>query len=204
MKHFKYILVSLLAFACTQRLVAQSGGTFIISYPIGFPLGDLSEYTNSTSFQGISLEYLKNVKHNLGVGIEAGWNLFYQKENEKTYTEGTQSITGTQFRYTNAAPILAQVKFFKTSANSSTTPYAGLGIGTLYVNRSTDFGLYRITNEAWQFCLRPEIGIILRSKKNPGVGGMIGVKYYGAFANDDLNAQSYLTINIGFVATSGY
>lgn len=199
----KNIVITLLAVFCMQGLSAQKGGTFIVSYPISFPFGDLQEYNNQPSFSGISLEYLKSVKSGLGVGVEVGWHLFHQKENEKTYTEGTQSITGTQFRYTNAVPLLAQAKFFK-STTGSMMPYAGLGVGTLYVNRSTDFGLYRFTNETWQFCLRPEVGVVFRSSKNPGIGGMIGVKYYAGFGTDDLDAQSYLSINIGFVATSGY
>jgi hypothetical protein len=70
-------------------------------------------------------------------------------------------------------------------------------VGTTSVNRSTDFGLYRINNNTWQFCLRPEAGILY--KLSEGTGATAGVKYYANFENDEQDAQSYFSVNVGFV-----
>ena len=152
----KKIFIFLLSGFVAFKASAQSG-SFVISYPIGFPMSDLKEYIDKTSFRGLSLEFYKMVKPNLEVGLEGSMNLFYKREDLKTYTEGTVSISGIQYRHTDAFPILASVRYHKPGKTVS--PYASGGIGVLYVNRWTDFGLYRISNDAWQFCLRPELGL---------------------------------------------
>jgi hypothetical protein len=194
----RHIIFLGLAFVFSLATKAQQ--TFIISYPISFPMGDHHDYISATSFRGFSTEFVQTVKENVSVGLELGWHVFYQSEDEKEYKEGTISITGKQYRYTNAVPILAQAKYLLPSDNDALNFYVGLGIGTLYVDRSTDFGLYRIKNDAWQFCLRPEAGLIF--KIQPGVRLLAGVKYYSAFNTDDLDGQSFLSANIGFVFSS--
>jgi len=195
-KLFFLLIVSL----CMHGLFAQRHGVFILSYPIGFPMGDLKDYISNTSFRGINLEFGKEVKPNLIAEIETGWNVFYQEQPQDVYTEGTASISGKQFRYTNSVPIIAGAKWVLKSKNNL-IPYAGLGLGTMYSDRSTDFGLYRISTDAWQFCIRPELGITFKSRNGPSA--MLGVKYYSSFNSSELDGQSFLTINIGVVFPYG-
>jgi len=195
-KLFFLLIVSL----CMQGLFAQRHSVFILSYPIAFPMGDLKDYISNTSFRGISLEFGKEVRPNLIAEIETGWNVFYQDQPEDVYTEGTASISGKQFRYTNSVPIIAGAKWVLKSHNNL-VPYAGLGLGTMYSDRSTDFGLYRISTDAWQFCVRPELGITFKSRNGPSA--MLGVKYYSSFNSSDLDGQSFLTVNIGVVFPYG-
>ena len=195
-KLFFLLTVSL----CMQGLFAQRHSVFILSYPIAFPMGDLKDYISNTSFRGINLEFGKEVRPNLIAEIETGWNVFYQDQPEDVYTEGTASISGKQFRYTNSVPIIAGAKWVLKSHNNL-VPYAGLGLGTMYSDRSTDFGLYRISTDAWQFCVRPELGITFKSRNGPSA--MLGVKYYSSFNSSDLDGQSFLTVNIGVVFPYG-
>lgn len=192
----KKIFILLIVVFGSKAVWAQ-GGNFVISYPISFPMGDLKDYIGATSFRGISLEFNKRAKPNLDIGLEASWHVFYERVAEKPYVLESATITGTQYRYTNAVPLLAAAKWLKTTGSGKAMPYAGLGIGTTYIERATDFGLYRLTNDAWQFCLRPELGV--QVKAGYGASFMLGVKYYANFAGGDLDAQSYLSINIGFV-----
>jgi hypothetical protein len=176
-------------------------GNYMISYPVAFPMGNLHNYSSNVSFRGISLEFNKQVEHDVTAGIETGWNVFYQHVDTKTYTDGTASITGTQFRYTNAVPIIAGLKLYNHSKKGKGAhPYVGLGIGTLYVDRSTDFGLYRINTDAWQFCLRPELGLDYKVGSQESL--FFAAKYFWAFGTSDLEGQPYLTLNVGFRITS--
>jgi hypothetical protein len=194
----KYMLLSILTMVCGTTLFGQS--SFIASYPISFPMGDLHTYSAKTSFRGINLEWLHEVKPGMAVGIETGWNVFYEKADKKDYKDGTTTISGTQFRYTNAVPILVETKYFPKASKKTAASYVGVGIGTLYVNRSTDFGLYRIITNDWQFCLRPEAGVVFQMQ--PGVKALLGVKYYAALNSSDLDGQSFISANIGFVFSS--
>jgi outer membrane protein len=192
--------IFLLAVALTSiQLIYAQGGYFAFTYSIGFPTGDLKEYIDQPSFRGANMEFYWHVKPNIDAGIEVGWNVFYAEESAKVYNNGTASIHGKQFRYTNAVPLIAGVRWRKTGG--TTAPYVGLGVGTTSVNRSTDFGLYRISNNTWQFCVRPEAGLI--HDLGGGTGLTVGAKYYLNFKNDALDAQSYATINVGFVFSMG-
>ena len=194
----KYIILAAFTFLCGGNLYSQS--SFILTYPIGFPMGDHHDYISKTSWRGINMEFLHHAKPGVAVGLETGWNVFYEKTDRQPYKNGTTTITGVTFRYTNAVPILVESKWYPISDKKMTNPYVGVGVGTLFVSRSTDFGLYRITNEAWQFCVRPEAGVLFSIE--PGMKALLGVKYYGAFNTDDLDAQSFLSINVGFVFSS--
>jgi hypothetical protein len=194
----KYFLLSILTLIAGINVFGQN--SFIVSYPISFPRGDLLNYTSEPSFRGINFEFVHEVKPNIAVGIETGWNVFYEHAGKMDYKEGTATISGVQFRYTNAVPIVVQTKYVLQSGNKKMSPYFGLGIGTLYVNRSTDFGLFRISTNAWQFLLRPEGGLLFQLQS--GVKALVGVKYYGAVNSSDLDAQSFLSLNVGFVFAS--
>jgi hypothetical protein len=196
----KKIFFVMLAALCMQGLFAQHHGIFIVSYPVAFPMGDLSDYINKTSFRGINMEWGKEVKDNVIAEIETGWNVFYNREPDAVYKQGSASISGVQYRYTNSVPILAGAKWVLKSHNNL-VPYAGLALGTMYSDRSTDFGLYRISTDAWQFCVRPELGITFKSRNGPSL--LLGAKYYAAFNSNDLDGQSFFTVNLGVVFPYG-
>lgn len=180
----------------------HGGSSFVLSYPMAFPMGDLKDYISKTSFRGVSMEFNKWQKSNLEVGLESGWNVFYERVSEKVYSDKTASISGVQYRYTNSVPIIVGAKYYLDTDNETFKPYAGAGLGTTYTNRATDFGLYRITTNTWQFSVRPELGV--RIKGPSGMDLLVGGKYYANFNNDELDGQSFLSLNVGFVFHSGY
>src|SRR5829696_3921903 len=192
----KILILILVVAGFTSQIHAQKRHSFIMSYSIAMPAGSLSDYIGSTSFRGLSLEYYMRQKENLEIGLESGWNSFYERTDSKVYTEKTMSISGVQYRNTQAIPIIAGARYHFKSGNKI-KPYGGLGLGTVYVNRATDFGLYRVSSDTWQFVVRPELGIKYQYNQTNGV--LLGLKYYGASGNDDLDGQSYFSINIGIV-----
>ena len=194
----KYILLPAFAILFAIPLFSQS--TFVMTYPVSFPMGDHHDYISNTSFRGFNMEFLHKAQPGIAVGIETGWNVFYQRVDKKDYTKGTTTISGVQYRYTNTVPILAETKFYPTTSSKTTNAYVGAGVGTLFVSRSTDFGLYRITTDAWQFCLRPEAGVVINVE--PGLKVLLGAKYYVALNSSDLDGQSFLSANVGLVFTS--
>jgi hypothetical protein len=198
MKYLKY-LVYAAVMALAVPASAQSGSGFILSYPISFPMGNMHDYVEEISFRGLSMEFIKRVKPGVSVGLETGWHVFYQREDSKEYKDGNTSISGIQYRYVNAVPILVQAKYYKETS-SPTTFYGGLGLGVLYVDQSTDMGLYRLSKEAWQFCLRPELGVLFKTQS--GASPFIGAKYYAGFNANDLDGQSFLSLNIGILFSS--
>jgi hypothetical protein len=195
----KKIFLILFAVISIQMVYGQ-GGYFALTYSVGVPMGDLKTYIGQTSFRGANMEFYWHAKPNLDAGFEVGWNVFYEKKDKATYTQGTESINGVQFRYTNAVPLIAGVRWRKKSGGNL-DPYIGIGLGTTSVNRSTDFGLYRIYTNSWQFCVRPEAGILYHL--GGGTSATLGVKYYANFGNNELDAQPYLAVQAGFIFAFG-
>ena len=194
MKNLLMLFMALGLVTMTNAQVKTSN--FRIGWSVAIPAGSLSDYISQTTVRGANIEYNWKLRENLEIGIESGWNLFYERVDDKVYQHETASISGVQYRYTNTIPIIAGVKML-AKGKSNITPYGGVGVGTVYINRNTDFGMYRITNNTWQFSVRPEIG--LRYDYKPEMGFYLGAKYYANSANDDLDGQSYFAINLGLV-----
>jgi hypothetical protein len=183
----KSIITLLLATISLTSVHAQRGFNFTVAYPVSFPVGNMSDYISQTSFRGITMEFNHFQTPNLNLGIETGWNVFYERVDNEVFTDKTASISGVQFRYTNAVPM----------NNNNLKPYIGAGLGTLYIDKYTDFGLYRIVDDAWQFCIRPEIGIAYGMGNGSAL--TLGGKYYAGFEADDLEAQNYFSISLGII-----
>jgi len=167
-----------------------------VQYSMGFGAGDLATFIGKPSFRGFTLDYRKMVQPNVGVGVDIGWNVFYSEKANDVYTVGNLSYSGKQWRYNNEIPLLVAVDYYK-SPGEKINPFAGIGIGTMYSTRRTDMGQYTLTEDAWQFALRPEIGVLIKS--NPEFGFSVTGKYYYGFKGGDLPAQGYFALALGFV-----
>ena len=193
MKKIIYIVFSLGLLLSTA---AQAQSLFSMQYSMGFGSGDVKDYINNASFRGFTLEYRNMVTPNIGVGGEIGWNVFYERRPYDSYTNGTQTLTGVQYRYLNMIPINVAVDYY-LKPGEHINPFVGLGIGTLYSLRNTDMNLYTLETDAWHFGLRPEVGILVNA--NPGMDIILAGKYYTGFETSDVVTQSYFTFNVGFV-----
>lgn len=193
MKKLYYILYAAGIFVASPAL-AQ--GSFSAQYSMGFGTGDVKSFVSSPSFRGVTLEYRHFVQPNVSIGGEVGWNVFYERRAHDTYTSGTISLSGVQYRYINAVPIYVTGDYY-LKPGEKMNPFVGLGIGTLFTTRATDMNLYRLETDAWAFALRPEVGVLVNV--NPDLDFILAGKYNAGFSTADLAAQSYFTFNIGFV-----
>jgi hypothetical protein len=151
----KIILIISFCLFSVGALMAQSNTT--LSYSVGFPVGDLSDFISNESWRGVSLDFRKMVNPNVGVGFSVGWNVFYEEFAKETYTIDNVSLTGKQWRYSNHVPMYINPTYF-LKPGEDVNPFFSLGIGTIYTKRNTDMNLYTVELEAWNFALAPEVG----------------------------------------------
>ena len=176
---------------------AVSQNLTTLEYSMGFATGDMGDFIDKPSFRGFTIDYRRLVQPNVGVGFEAGWNVFYSEESYAVYTQENVSLGGRQFRYQNQVPLFFSVDYY-FHPDETINPFAGLGLGTMYSRRNTDMGQYTLEEDAWNFALRPEIGVIY--EVNPEFGFSLTGKYYYGFEAGDLNEpMSYFALNVGFV-----
>lgn len=176
-------------------ITLQAQSSFSIQYSMAFG-GEMNSFISSTSLRGVSMEYKIFADPQVSIGFDGGWNVFYERRAYDTYTSGTLSLSGIQYRYAHAIPLFVTTNYyFKPGAKVN--PFAGIGIGTIYFDRELDMGIWAVTEDAWHFALKPEAGVLVSA--NPDMDIIFGLKYNYGFETSDANDQSYLTFNVGFV-----
>lgn len=180
--------------AGTNSLFSQAENHFSIQYDMSFATGDMGDYIAAGSFRGASIQYRNSVAHNILVGFDAAWNVFYERKDYDSYTSGTITLSGVQYRYQNQVPLLVAVDYVITP-DKDFQPYIGLGIGTMYSERSTQMGIWVLEEDPWQFALKPEVGLMYNMSY--GSAFKLGLKYYTGFGGD-LGTQGYFTVSAGF------
>jgi len=189
-----FLAIILTAIIGVSQIKAQES-LFALEYSVGFGTGDAKDFVGKASWRGIAFEYRYFVQPSIGIGFETGYNLFYEKQPYATYTKGTASVSGIQYRYMHVVPVLATLDYH-LKPDTSTDPFIGLGIGTLYANRNIDMGMFSMQEDAWQFALRPEIGTTISTYNADFI---VAAKYMMGFKTNDFDATNYFTINLGIV-----
>lgn len=191
----KLFIIAFIALFVNLGVTKAQESVVSVDWTIGFGMGDLGDYVEKASFRGFAFTYKWNFSNeNLYAGLDLGWNAFYEDKDYDTYTYGTISVSGKQFRYTNHYPILVSVDYFFLPGEDF-NPYVNFGLGTMYTLRRTDMGIFRVEQEAWHFAIKPEAGIIYNF--NYSTGFKVGVKYLTGFKSGDLETQSYLMLDFG-------
>jgi len=191
MKKALYILFFI---GVSSSSMAQSG-FMSWQYSAGFGSGDQHDYIKTTSLRGVTFNYSKFVRDGVSVGLEIGWNAFYEEKSYDTYSRGNFDLSGKQWRYSNHVPLLFTVGYY-ANPEDDLVPFVNVGIGTMYSERRVNMGQWEIYQDAWPFTVKPELGVIFNTN---GLAFGLSAKYYHGIKTGDLPAQTYFTLNFGIV-----
>lgn len=186
--------------AAAHSAYAQS--TVAVQYSMNFPMGNTQDFVGDPSFRGATIDYRYHITSEIAVGVSAAWYTFYERKDYDTYTvsDNTLSASGIQYRYLNSMPLLFVGNYY-FNTDQKLSPFVGLGIGTTYNRIDNEMGLYDVSVDSWHFTLAPEAG--LRYGVGDEVWGYLSVRYNNSFETNELDAQSYLTVNVGVMFLSG-
>ncbi len=197
------LIISLLGFlllpglagsAQAARHVAYVGDNLWLgSYNVSIPLSDTKDYIGQTSWLGFTVEARHFLKPNATVGLLTGWTTIYNKSYRVSQT-GSTTVSGVQARYLNIFPLLANGYFYFGDRDTPSF-YLGGGVGTYWIERRTEVGLYAFTENDWHFGVAPEIGIAFPHGRTSIV---LSARYNHAFAAGSVNQQSWLSLGLGF------
>lgn len=191
----KKVILTIASLFCFVN-VMRAQNSFGISYSVGIPTADLSDFISSTSFRGAVMDFQSRVKPNFGIGVSVGMNTFYAERDHATYSVDNIAISGKQWRYSNHVPVLLTADYYFKHEDKSSF-YCGLGLGAMYSRRNTDMYVYTIEEKAWNFLIQPEIGFLIKTDKTSSLN--ISAKYnFGLQAGELKTDQTYLSINLGF------
>ncbi|MFC2125167.1 outer membrane beta-barrel protein [Bacteroidota bacterium] len=167
----------------------------ILAWSTVYPTGELNDFIDKSSFRGFGFEFGKGINDNFAVGLIASWNVFYEASDYDTYVMGNLTISGKQYRYINAFPIMITGHYF-ISPGSRINPYVAGGIGTYRMNKKTDIGLYTSVNNNWHFGFFPEAGLFFNITDDFALNLTARYNYVSKVSQSP--SYSYLNLVLGF------
>ena len=194
----KKIIISFLIIVATSIgfVNAQGGGYLSFNYAPSFTMGDLNDYISQPSSRGFLFEYKYAVNEKFHIGVDVGWNYFYERKDFAVYEFDNVAISGIQYRSSYTVPVLFAAEYYFMT-ESAFRPYLNFGLGTTYTLRNTDMGMYRLQTDVWQFVIKPEIGFMY--ELFPKGALKFSAKYYNPFEADHIKGQSYISLGLGYV-----
>jgi len=182
----------------------------ILSYNTALPMGKTSDFISDYSWKGFAFEGRTFTNRNWSFGGIFGWNVFNEKSTDLVNIdrENTASdVQGTQVRYINSFPIMANGHYYFGKRRDAARLYLGLAVGVYYITQRFEIGVFGLESNNWHFGLAPEAGVLIALGRTTAL--TLSAKYNYAFDagntvyGDPDNSQSYLGINIG-LAFYGY
>ena len=201
-KIFYWLLLVLVCFLIPQNQGFAQKWFGAATYQISFPLGDTKDYTNNTSFRGVGLDFRYTLNKSTTVGMTFGWNVFYERTDEtfELGNENSGAITGTQDRYLNSFPIMANIHYY-FGERRGVRPFVGLNAGVYRMVQRLGIGISAIQNNRWEWGVAPELGIIFPVDRELSI--LVSGKYNYAFTGESVVGtninHSYVSLNIGLV-----
>ena len=195
MKKSKILLIGIFMMLFGVSSFGQGGGMWNFDWSMGFPMGDMKDFTEQPSFRGFQIEGRSFVTANIAIGGMGAWNTFYENFGWTTETFGdNKTIYGYKRRYINAMPLMVTGHYYFTQ--SGIQPYIGAGLGTYYIESRDFMGIYYVQGKDWHFGIAPEVGVVMPvGMGNTGIN--INFKYNMAAKTKDEQSYTWLGINVG-------
>jgi len=203
MKKLKIVLITIMTLSLgVIKSSAQQGELRMTASIAGAtPLSDFKDIVDKTSLRGADVTILYGINDQLSVGLNAGFQDFYQKFPRAVYklSDGSD-ISAVLTNSIQTIPLLATARYnFLPEARLQ--PYATAGAGGAFVINKQFIGEYPNDNNKISFAVKPGIGVYIPFRKQGDVGVNLGVNYnYIAYKEADISNLGYLgfTIGIGF------
>jgi hypothetical protein len=148
-------VIGLVPFAATHAQI----GLGSVTYQISGGLGDTGDFIDDLSYLGFGLEGRSYLSKHFTVGLSFDWQVWDQQTTDPIVRDN-MTITGKQFRYINAFPIMLNLHLYAGSVHDFRI-YLGGGIGAYYIMKRLQLGLANLEDKDWYFGGSPEVGFLI-------------------------------------------
>ena len=190
----KRIILSIALCCSVFTLALAQDWNTMVTYNIGLPLGNTSDFIGETSFRGVMVTGDYFIEDEWSVGFTAGLQTFYEELGRNTYTEGTTTATGDEFRYLTSVPFLFTGKYHLDRFNP-VSAHVGLGAGLYNMIQTSEFAGISLEDRNWQIGFMPEVGVGIEMSASTDFYLAAQYNYY--LESKDILSQSYVAFNIG-------
>ena len=202
MKNAKIVSILLAAcFAYTTVLAQQGEVRMTASLAGAAPMGQFKNIVEKTSLRGVDISVLYGANDKLGIGLNVGFQDFYQKFPRGLYklSDGSD-ISAVLTNSLQTIPFLATAKY-NFMPGGMIQPYLSVGAGGAAVLYKQYIGEYPAETNKISFAARPSAGVYIPFKKDGETGLNVGVNYtFISYKQNDVSNLSYL----GFIVGIGF
>lgn len=191
----KKILTLVFAVLISAAVYSQ-GSIYSMTYTMSMGVAETGKYVQNTSFRGFTFEGRSFVSDNVTIGGLWNWTTFYEKLGGESFTQGTSTLTGNQYRYMNAFPFLVQAHYYLAEDPYSPRVYLGGGLGAYKIMQRTEVGVWSVEENNWHFGVSPEVGILYPISMDTQF--MISLRYHYAFKAKNTVDHSWFGLSVGF------
>lgn len=190
----KYIVTIIIALLISSASYSQS--LYSMNYTMSFGSGETADFISSASFRGFTFEGRGFVSDQFSLGGLFTWSTFYEKLAGESYTQGYTTITGTQYRYINAYPILFQAHWYSNDDSFEPRLYLGGGLGPYKIDQRLNAGVWTVQENNWHFGLSPEVGLLVPVSMSTDLN--VSFRYHYVFKAKDTTDHSWFGLSVGF------
>ncbi len=191
-------LVALLLPLGAGTAAAQSW--WALSYQPAVPLSNTKDFTDAFAWRGVGLDYRKQVKPNVALGLSFGWQVFSHETDDVVSAFGVD-VSGDQLRDVNSWPMLANVSYF-FGKEGGPRPFVGANVGGYLMQHRLEIGLVALEETNFHFGFAPEAGLAFPVQ--PNVAAFLSGRYNYALSAGSVDDQAYLSFGVGLAWTHGY
>jgi len=194
MKTVSAIILTAALAAALAAPAAAADWFWGLSYEPSVLMGDAKDFVDDGfSWRGVGFEGRTWRTKDVTMGFAVSWHVFHDEPEWATYSIGGADVTGDQFRDLNAVPIhLTAHRYW--GEEHDWRPFVGLNVGTTYSERRVDAGLYRYSEDRWQFSFAPEVGALLPYYRKLGY---VALRWHYALDSGGDGDTMYLTLRVG-------
>jgi hypothetical protein len=187
---------SLLALVLLGSTAALAQSHVRLSYEFAVPRNATSDFVDRFSSRGGHLDISLELTYAFHLELSAGLNSFNSvKQGVLTTTDG--DVSGKQFRYLNAIPLMGGFAFHIPLGHGSRF-WAGVNGGAAYFERVVDVGLNEYSLSDWQWGVQPQLGIAF-GLGNDGTALFFDGRWNYFWERHGIPAQEYFSFGVGLL-----
>jgi hypothetical protein len=186
----------LLALVLLGSTAALAQSHVRLSYEFAVPRNATSDFVDRFSSRGGHLDISLELTYAFHLELSAGLNSFNSvKQGVLTTTDG--DVSGKQFRYLNAIPLMGGFAFHIPLGHGSRF-WAGVNGGAAYFERVVDVGLNEYSLSDWQWGVQPQVGIAF-GLGNDGTALFFDGRWNYFWERHGIPAQEYFSFGVGLL-----
>ena len=195
------ILAVALCAAIASPASAQEWGYGFTWDPV-VAVGDTKDFISKESYRGASFHSRKFREHTTW-GFTAGWHVFDEQvegtvsPEELQFEEKAVTITGKQFRYINAFPILLNWHLYLGGRDAGFRPFVGVNAGAYYIRQRLEVSTVAFEEKNWHWGGAPEAGFLLKAGLSTSI--MVSARMNVAAGADNTIDHTWISGQVGFI-----